>query len=74
MSQQDVMALLGPPSRITNETELGPQDAMPPSNLRIYYIYDQLGEVVFASGAGGATAALGVYPAPPKQPGLPAER
>ena len=68
MSQQDVMAVLGPPSRITNETTLGPDEGRRPPTERTYYVYEGLGEVVFSSAAGGATAALGVYPERPTTP------
>ncbi len=56
------MELLGPPSQITNTSRLaGPQET-PGGGARTYYLYDGIGEVVFSSAAGGATAALGVYP------------
>ncbi len=68
MSQQDVMAVLGPPTRITNETALAPEGGRRPPAERTYYVYEGLGEVVFSSAAGGATAALGVYPEPSTTP------
>lgn len=68
MSQQEVMAVLGPPTRITNETALAPDGGRRTPAPRTYYVYEGLGEVVFSSAAGGATAALGAYPEPPKTP------
>ena len=59
MSQQQVMELLGPPSRITNASRIAAPQTR--ATTRTYYVYEGIGEVVFSSGAGGATAALGVY-------------
>lgn len=65
MAQQQVMEVLGPPTEITNASRIAPaRDETGSTPPRTYYIYDGLGEVVFSSGAGGATAAVGVYYVP----------
>lgn len=65
MSQQQVMQILGPPTEITNASRMaGARDETAKAPARTYYVYDGLGEVVFSSGAGGATAAVGVYSIP----------
>lgn len=64
MSQQRVMEILGPPTEITNNSRVAAASADGSPEPRTYYIYPGLGEVVFSSAAGGATAALGVYSVP----------